>query len=320
MLRTLMNTTAALIGLSVASAAALPVLAAETGAVDVLAAVDINRSIETKAVLTRIDWMDPHTIMHFDITLPDGMVQKNVLIESLGIASLRQVGIDSNTTLQVGGTYTITYYPYRDGEPGGFISKMVLPDGRTFVMTHTDPTFVAAAEANLRPSAEQQQLNAVVPSQLADLSVFQGTSTCVGTQGDSLFGSAHPIQTNVTGKADLGGFWLNVRYEDQKTADNDHPTTGVYSFTYEAATKLIVAVWTDSLAGYGIQTSRGWQGDTLVLVGDYNAAGQAMGARDTFQKTSAGIVNHLSELQVQGQWEKLYAETCSPSPPNVAVR
>ena len=110
----------------------------------VQASVDINTNIQTKAVLTKIDWINPHTWMHFDITMPDGSVQKNVLVESLGIAALRQVGIDSKSALKVGDLYEITYYPNRDGTAGGFMSKMVLPDGRVFDTKNTDPTAVPA--------------------------------------------------------------------------------------------------------------------------------------------------------------------------------
>ena len=68
----------------------------------VQASVDINSNIETKAVLTKIDWINPHTWMHFDITNADGTVTKNVLVESLGIAALRptpgrRCGPDSRT-------------------------------------------------------------------------------------------------------------------------------------------------------------------------------------------------------------------------------
>ena len=113
----------------------------------VQASVDINSNIETKAVLTKIDWINPHTWMHFDITNADGTVTKNVLVESLGIAALRQVGIDSKSALKVGDMYDITFYPNRDGTPGGFMSKMVLPDGRVFDTKNTDPTAVPTTPA-----------------------------------------------------------------------------------------------------------------------------------------------------------------------------
>ena len=112
----------------------------------VQASVDINSNIETKALLTKIDWINPHTWMHFDITMPDGTVQKNVLVESLGIGALRQLGVDSKEALKVGEVYTITYYPMRNGDPGGFMSRMILPNGKVFDTKTADPTAVPVAK------------------------------------------------------------------------------------------------------------------------------------------------------------------------------
>jgi hypothetical protein len=103
------------------------------------ATVDINRTVDFKATLTRIDWVNPHTWMRFDITLPNGTIQKNVMVESLGIGALRQVGIDSKSALKLGEQYTISFYPNRDGTPGGFMTQMVLPDGRSFDARTFDP-------------------------------------------------------------------------------------------------------------------------------------------------------------------------------------
>jgi len=105
----------------------------------VQASVDITRTIEAKATLTRIDWINPHTWMRFDVTLPDGTVQKNVMIESLGINAFRQVGIDSSRALKVGEVFTIVYFPNRTGMPGGFMTRMTLPDGRSFSAENADP-------------------------------------------------------------------------------------------------------------------------------------------------------------------------------------
>jgi hypothetical protein len=111
----------------------------------VQASVDINLNVEAKAILTKVDWINPHTWMRFDILNPDGSVTKDVMVESLGINALRQVGITSRDALKVGEVYTITYYPMRNGDPGGFMSRMVLPDGRQFDTKTLDPTAVPAA-------------------------------------------------------------------------------------------------------------------------------------------------------------------------------
>lgn len=108
----------------------------------VQASVDVDNVVETKAVLTKIDWINPHTWMRFDITLPNGKVEKNVMIESLGIAALRRLGVDSKSALKVGDVYTIGYFPNRNGKPGGFMDMMILPDGRKFDTKFDDPSAV----------------------------------------------------------------------------------------------------------------------------------------------------------------------------------
>lgn len=129
------------IKLLLASAAACGMLAGAAQAHHaVQASVDIDKSVVVKATLTKVDWVNPHTWMRFDIPQPDGKVAKDVMVESLGIAALRRVGIDSKSALKVGEVYEIRYFPNRDGSPGGFMHKMVLPDGREFDTKFTDPS------------------------------------------------------------------------------------------------------------------------------------------------------------------------------------
>ncbi len=106
----------------------------------VQASVDINNSVSAEGILTKVDWVNPHIWMHFDFRRPDGSVIKNVAVEGLGIAALRQVGISSKDALKIGSTIKINYYPFRSGEPGGFMNSMTLPDGRSFDVTNSDPT------------------------------------------------------------------------------------------------------------------------------------------------------------------------------------
>ena len=111
------------------------------------AAYNLKTSINTKAVLTRIDWINPHIWMRVDLLNADGTTDKNVMLESLGIAALRQVGIDSKAALGIGTTIEITYYPNRDGSTGGFMSKLVLADGRVLDVTNLDPTAIPVPAA-----------------------------------------------------------------------------------------------------------------------------------------------------------------------------
>ena len=106
----------------------------------VQASVDINQSIAVKAVLTKIDWINPHIWMTFDMPQPDGSILRSVAVEGLGIAALRKVGVVSKDALPLGEVYDLTYYPFRSGEPGGFMNSMLLPDGTRFDVTNSDPT------------------------------------------------------------------------------------------------------------------------------------------------------------------------------------
>jgi hypothetical protein len=89
---------------------------------------DTANESEVTAVLTRVDWINPHAWLRFDVSYSNGVVEKNVLHETVGIAGLRLLGI-AKDSLKIGAPYHITYYPNRDGKPGGFVTRLVLPDG-----------------------------------------------------------------------------------------------------------------------------------------------------------------------------------------------
>jgi Protein of unknown function (DUF1579) len=145
--------------------------------------------------------------------------------------------------------------------------------------------------------------------QMAQLNAFTGTWSCFGNQADSVFGTEHPIDTLQVGTVELGGFWVVVRYTELLTGDNEDPSTGTYTYGYDG--KQFMATWVDNFGGWGTQTSPGWEGNKLVLVGDYNSNGQKIPARDTFEQASTNQIVHTSELQANGDWVTLQSETCS---------
>jgi Family of unknown function (DUF6152) len=102
----------------------------------VQAQFDVNQTIEKKGTLVKIDWINPHTYMHFDVTEEGGV--KRYAIESLGVAGLRRVGIDSKSSFQIGSTFTFVINPSRNGSPTGLLVTLVFPDGRRFDVRNTD--------------------------------------------------------------------------------------------------------------------------------------------------------------------------------------
>jgi hypothetical protein len=100
---------------------------------------DTRREVEAIATLVRVEWINPHAWMSFHIQYHPGMYVENVPIETLGIGSLRQQGIDREA-LEIGAQYAITFYPTRSGHPGGFMIKMVRPDGGLIAAPSVDPS------------------------------------------------------------------------------------------------------------------------------------------------------------------------------------
>ena len=102
----------------------------------VQAQFDVNQVVEKRGVLTKIDWINPHTYMHFDVT-EDGAVKKYA-IESLGILGLRRVGIDSKSSFKIGEVFTFTINPSRDGSTTGLLVTLIFPDGRKYDVKNAD--------------------------------------------------------------------------------------------------------------------------------------------------------------------------------------
>jgi Family of unknown function (DUF6152) len=108
----------------------------------VQAQFDVSKIVEKRGVLVKIDWINPHTYMHFEVN-EDGAV-KRYAIESLGILGLRRVGIDSKSSFKVGETFVFSINPSRDGSATGLLTTLIFPDGRRFDVKNTDPTGPAA--------------------------------------------------------------------------------------------------------------------------------------------------------------------------------
>jgi hypothetical protein len=103
----------------------------------VQAQFDVRQIVEKKGVLVKIDWINPHTYMHFDVTEDGGL--KHYAIESVGILGLRRAGIDSKSAFKVGETFTFMINPSRDGSATGLLITLIFPDGRRFDLKSTDP-------------------------------------------------------------------------------------------------------------------------------------------------------------------------------------
>jgi hypothetical protein len=102
----------------------------------VSAEFEMNRRLTIKGVLTRSALINPHTRLFFDVTKPDGTVEKWEIaggpagvIRSSGMARM----------FKVGETYTILLVPSKDGSPYGRMITITDSAGKSITLFHEDP-------------------------------------------------------------------------------------------------------------------------------------------------------------------------------------
>lgn len=170
------------------------------------------------------------------------------------------------------------------------------------------PDQPAAAPAPAAPMAAGPPSPA---PEMAQLTVFQGTLHCTGTQSASQFGPEHPTVSVVRGRTDFNGFWMTVRYNERKTKQNPVPFHALYQIGYDPGAKQYTFLELDNFGGHGVATASGWDSDKLTFTGEYAFVGGKLGARDTYTKNGDKEIDHLGEIQgSDGKWVTLDQESC----------
>jgi hypothetical protein len=104
---------------------------------------DMNRTLDLKGVVSKVEWVNPHVYMHLSTTDERGepVVWK---LECLPVAMLRKAGIKKQM-LVTGETVEMVISPARDGTSHlGFLLNVTFPDGRRFQFSR-DPNAPATA-------------------------------------------------------------------------------------------------------------------------------------------------------------------------------
>ena len=92
---------------------------------------DVEKKIEFKGVLTKVEWVNPHAHMTFDVKGNDGKV-KPWSIEFFGVTGLRKMGLANKNVMKIGDTYALVVSPARDRSNTGLIQSLTFPDGRVY--------------------------------------------------------------------------------------------------------------------------------------------------------------------------------------------
>ena len=106
----------------------------------VQAEFDLNKPITLTGVVTKVEWINPHSYLYLDVKDDSGNL-KHWAFEMAGPGALRRAGLSraDRGGLKSGDTITVNAVLAKDGTDSGLIKDVTLPDGRKFTIWTSDP-------------------------------------------------------------------------------------------------------------------------------------------------------------------------------------
>jgi hypothetical protein len=101
----------------------------------VQAEFDVNKPFTITGVVTKVEWINPHSYLYIDAKDQSGNV-KHWAFEMAGPGALRRAGL---SRADRGDTITVDAVAAKDGSDAGLIRDVTLPDGRKFTIWTSDP-------------------------------------------------------------------------------------------------------------------------------------------------------------------------------------
>lgn len=91
---------------------------------------DTASTFDITGVVSKVDWVNPHTQVYIDVKQPDGSVLTYKL-ESHPVAMMRKAGVSKSDLIGDGRPVSATAHPARNGDRQlGYLLFLKLPDGR----------------------------------------------------------------------------------------------------------------------------------------------------------------------------------------------
>jgi hypothetical protein len=106
----------------------------------VQAEFDLDKPFAITGVVTKIEWINPHSYLYLDVK-DDGGKVKRWSFEMAGPGALRRAGLSraDRGGMKVGDTITVDGVLAKDGTDFGLIKDVKFPDGRVFTIWTGDP-------------------------------------------------------------------------------------------------------------------------------------------------------------------------------------
>lgn len=97
---------------------------------------DANNRVHLTGVISKVDWINPHSFFYLDVTNEDGSISTWQL-ESLPTAMLRKGGLTSELIRDGGSVVEVDAIVARDGTPNfAWVLQIVYEDGRVYKLAN----------------------------------------------------------------------------------------------------------------------------------------------------------------------------------------
>ena len=103
----------------------------------VQAAFDFTKALEIKGTINKMEFVNPHSILHIDAKDAKGK-PVTWTIETVAAGKMRTLGL-ARGSLNYGDPVTVTVYGARDGSNFAFLKALTLADGRSITTWFGDP-------------------------------------------------------------------------------------------------------------------------------------------------------------------------------------
>jgi len=90
---------------------------------------DKNRLVTVKGVVNKVEWTNPHVYIFVDVANGKGGTTRYA-VECNSPNVLMRTGWRPKT-VKAGDAVSVGLYPLRNGQPGGLLDAVTLPDGKT---------------------------------------------------------------------------------------------------------------------------------------------------------------------------------------------
>lgn len=106
----------------------------------IAAQYDMDKPVEITGALKKMEFINPHSMLHLEVTNQDGT--KTVWVfQTTNAGTLRSRGLARSGpgSLEPGATYTVKGFAARNGNPMGFLRTLVFPDKHEITFWFGDP-------------------------------------------------------------------------------------------------------------------------------------------------------------------------------------